>query len=348
MTINLKGIFCVLLFISITPAWANPLFEEDSVLNIVLNAPLSQAYAQKNAQDRLWMNGNITFLAEDDSKQTLDISIRTRGVFRRKNCKLPPLSLNFKKKQTKGSIFSGQDKLKLVSPCNNRKTDQQNLILEYLAYKAFSQLTDYALKTRMVRVSYIDSDSRRKPLTHYAFLIEHENDLAERFDSVPIHLPKISSRQLEQYHTGLVEVFQLMIANTDYSTIRGPEGKDCCHNIELIAKPNSDINFYPIPYDFDASGLVNAEYAAPSENLRIKTVRKRLFTGRCKPDEVWSQAIDKFKNKKDSILVLFEKSNELSSKSKTQTLTYLGKFFSLIENPNRINNEIIKRCRGKK
>ena len=298
MAMKLKGIFCVLLFISITQASANPLFEEDSVINVVLNAPLSQAYAQKNAQDRLWMNGSITFLAAGTSKQKLDISIRTRGIFRRANCKLPPLHLNFKRKQTKNTIFAGQDKLKLVSPCSNRESAQQNLILEYLAYKAFSQLTDYALQTRMVRVSYIDSDNKRKPWTHYAFLIENENDLAERFDSVPIHLPKINSRQLEQDHTGLVEVFQLMIANTDYSTIRGPEGRDCCHNIELIAKRNTDTNFYPIPYDFDASGLVNAKYATPSEKLSIKKVRTRLFTGRCKPDEVWTKAIDKFHNNK--------------------------------------------------
>ena len=348
MTIKLKGLFSLILFISISSASAKPLFEDDSAINIVLNAPLNQAYAQKNAQDRLWMNGNITFLTEDDTKQKLDVSIRTRGVFRRKNCKLPPLSLNFKKKQTKGTVFAKQDKLKLVSPCTNRESDQQNLILEYLAYKAFSQLTEYALKTRLVRVSYIDSDNKRKPWTHYAFLIEHENDLAKRLDSVPIHKPKINSKQLEQNHTGLVEIFQLMIANTDYSTIRGPEGKDCCHNIELIAKPNTSINFYPVPYDFDASGLVNAKYATPSEKLKIKTVRKRLFTGRCKPEEIWMNSIEQFKNKKESIFTLFENSSELSPKSKSLTLAYLNKFYNIIENPERINKEIIQRCRGKK
>ena len=222
MAIKIKWIFFVLLLISSAQASANPLFEEDSVLNIVLNAPLNQTYVQRKAKDRLWMQGNLSYLANDASKQKLDISIRTRGIFRREHCKLPPLSLNFRKKQTKNTLFSGQDKLKLVSPCSANKNDQQNLILEYLAYRTLSQVTDYALDTRLVRISYIDSDNKRKPWTHYAFLIEHENDLAKRLDSVPIHAPKISSKQLEQNHTGLVEMFQLMIANTDYSTIRGP------------------------------------------------------------------------------------------------------------------------------
>ena len=347
MAIKIKWIFFVLLLISSAQASANPLFEEDSVLNIVLNAPLNQTYVQRKAKDRLWMQGNLSYLANDASKQKLDISIRTRGIFRREHCKLPPLSLNFRKKQTKNTLFSGQDKLKLVSPCSANKNDQQNLILEYLAYRTLSQVTDYALDTRLVRISYIDSDNKRKPWTHYAFLIEHENDLAKRLDSVPIHAPKISSKQLEQNHTGLVEMFQLMIANTDYSTIRGPEGKDCCHNIELISKADSN-NIIPVPYDFDASGLVNAKYAEPNENLNIRNVRKRLFTGLCKPEDVWANAIEKFTSKKSSILALFENSNELSEKNKEQTLAYLEKFYTLIGNPKRVNNEILKRCRGKK
>ena len=348
MAIKIKRIFFALLLISSTQASSNPLFEEDSVLNIVLNAPLSQVYAQKKAKDRLWMQGSISYLANDASKQKLDISIRTRGIFRRENCKLPPLSLNFRTKQTKKTFFSGQDKLKLVSPCSAKKNAQQNLIQEYLAYKALSQVTDYALDTRLIRISYIDSDNKRKPWTHYAFLIEHENDLAKRLDSVPIHVPKISSKQLELNHTGLLEIFQLMIANTDYSTIRGPEGKDCCHNIELIAKAGSNNNIIPVPYDFDASGLVNAIYAAPSENLNIRNVRTRLFTGRCKPEGVWINAIEKFKSKKSSILALFENASELSAKNKKLSLAYLEKFYTLIENPKRVNNEILKRCRGKK
>ena len=50
------------------------------------------------------------------------LRVRTRGIWRLKNCDFPPIRLNFAGKETKNTVFDGVDKPKLVNYC--RDTDQ--------------------------------------------------------------------------------------------------------------------------------------------------------------------------------------------------------------------------------
>ena len=350
MKLNLQKIAFIALALSIcqNPIQAQELFKDDSVLNIVLTAPLKQVYRESNKEVRLWMPSHLAYTENDGQTKRIDLAVRTRGVFRRANCKLPPLGLNFKKSEVKDSVFKGQDKLKLVAPCDKTNRSQQQVVLEYLAYKSFEQLTENSLKTRLVRISYIDSDGKLKPWTHLGFIIEHEQKFAKRLDLKPVHVEKIHSSKLDLKATALVELFQLLVANNDYSTIRGPSGKDCCHNIELLAKEGATNNYIPVPYDFDATGLVNARYAMPPESVPIKSVRKRYFTGRCKAVENWTYAIDRMQTERNNILNLFANSKELEPSFKQRNTKFIKEFFTLLDTPNRVDREILGRCRGKK
>lgn len=346
----IQGITFVLfvIFVNWQSLDASPLFDDQEILNAVLTAPLTQAYREKKQQKRLWHQGQWAYTDKDGSTQRLDIAIRTRGISRRRNCSLPPLQLNFKKKQTKSTLFDGQDKVKLVSPCKNRNREQQELILEYLAYKSLEVLTDKAFKTRLLRLSYVDSEKRKKPWTHLTFVIESEKNLAKRLNFDMVHVPKINSSELDPDHSALIELFQLMIANNDYSMIRGPANKNCCHNMELLKPKNTDLGIYPIPYDFDSNGLVNPEYAAPPEKLPIKDVRQRYFRGRCKPVEYWHKNISHIKSRQNEIMSIFQNSTELNSRYKSKTIRYLQKYFDILNDPKRIERDIIGRCLGKK
>lgn len=323
-----------------------PLFADDSVVNSVLSAPLTQVYGQKNDDVRLYMPATLSFLAPDGSKQRLDLSLKTRGVFRRANCRLPPLLLNFKKKLVADTLFEKQDKLKLVSPCAPSTNNQQRLVLEYLAYKAFEKVTDKSLKTRLLRMSYIDSDNKKKPWTHLTFVIEDEGDLARRHDLKTIHLPKVEAHQLNSSQAALVELFQLMIGNTDFSMTRVPGGKDCCHNMQILGHKGATGEFLPVPYDFDSAGLIDADYAAPSAKLPIKDVKKRLFRGLCRSDDVMNEAIDRFIQARPGIMALFADSEHLSDRYRKKSLKYLEQFFSILDDPERVQSQITGRCRG--
>lgn len=341
----LHGICMFILMLSSNIVTAeNALFQDDTTLNVVLTAPLTQAYNEKNKNNRLWMQGQLAYTQSDGSTKRHNVLIRTRGIFRRKNCTLPPLQLNFKKKELKGSLFDGQDKLKLVAPCNHSSKSQQLLILEYLAYQTLQILTPDSLKTKLVRISYIDSDNKKKTWTHLAFLIEHEKDMAKRLDLKPVHVPKIHNSALNLEKTALVEIFQYLIANNDYSFIRGPEGRDCCHNMELISKIGALENITPVPYDFDASGLVDADYAVPPEILKITSVRTRYFRGRCVPPNIWDKTFSHVTSKRAEIIALYENTNELSDYYKTKTIKYVQDFFEILDNPTRLQREIIGRC----
>jgi len=324
------------------------LFEDDTILKVVLTAPITQTYDQRRDEVRLYFPGQWTYVDNDESIQRLDVSIRTRGIFRRRNCSLPPLRLNFKKSQTKGTLFQGQDKLKLVSPCKRGNSYQQKLILEYLAYRALQTLTDHSYRTRMLRLSYNDSDQKKKSWTHITFLIEDEKNMAKRLGLKALRVPAVQPAQLDLARTAVVELFQLMIANSDFSTLRGPEGSDCCHNVEVLAPKDAETGFIPVPYDFDASGLIDADYAAPPEKLPIKDVRKRYFTGRCKAREHWDYAIELFQSRRGDIVALFANSNELDERIRKKSVKYIEDFYELLDNPKRVEREIIGRCRGKK
>ncbi len=139
-----------------------PLFQDHATLKAVLTAPIVQTYAQRMLDVRLYHPGQWTFTNADGESQRLDVSIRIRGNFRREYCELPPIRLNFKKSQVKGTLFEGQDKLKLVAPCQNGLESQQKLLMEYLAYRTFEILTDYSFGSRLIRLSYVDSDEKKK------------------------------------------------------------------------------------------------------------------------------------------------------------------------------------------
>lgn len=345
----LPSFYCCAIVLASIPniAKSNPLFEDESILKAVLTAPLTQAYNQRKDEVRLYMPGQWTYVGPDGATERLEVSIRTRGKFRRTQCRLPPLRLNFKKSQTKGTLFDGQDKMKLVSPCKAGKTYQQKLILEYLAYQALALVTEYSYRTRLVRLSYNDSDRKKKPWTHLTFVIEDEKDMAKRVGLKALRVPSAEPYQLDLARTAVVEIFQLFVANTDFSTIRGPEGSDCCHNVELLAPKDSDRGYVPVPYDFDASGLVDADYAMPPEKLPIRDVRKRYFMGRCKPREHWDEAIELFRSKRGAITALFAESAELNEKYRKSSVKYIGDFYKVLDDPKRVDREIVGRCRGK-
>ena len=324
-----------------------PLFQDHETLKAVLTAPLSQAYAQRESDVRLYFPGQWAFMNEAGESQRLDVSIRIRGNFRRKHCELPPIRLNFKKSQVKDTLFKGQDKLKLVSPCQHGLESQQKLLLEYLAYRTYEILTDQSFGSRLIRLSYVDSDEKLKPWTDLAFVIEEQSDIAKRLGLDKARVAENRFEELDQPATALYELFQLLISNHDYSILKGPEGSYCCHNSVMYTREESADKRIPIPYDFDMSGFVDANYAAPPSHLPIRLVRTRFYRGLCQPDDVMEDAIAHMLSKKQEILSLYETTPELSRLSRNRTVAYAKKFFAILEDEEKLKVQVLDRCRGR-
>jgi hypothetical protein len=325
----------------------NPLFQDHTVLKAVLTAPIAQTYAQRNSEVRLYHPGQWTYIDENGETQRLDVSIRIRGNFRRQYCELPPLRLNFKKSQVKGTLFKGQDKLKLVAPCQHGLESQQKLLLEYLAYRTLEVLTDNSFGSRLIRLSYVDSDEAIRSWTDFAFVIEDEADIGKRLGLDKANVKENQFHELDRPATALVELFQLLISNHDYSVLKGPEDDYCCHNSVMYTRQEAADKRIAIPYDFDMSGLVNARYAAPPEHLPIRLVRTRYYRGLCQPPEVMDEAIAHVLSKKDEILALFTDTPELSRLSRNRSIGYIENYFAILENEVKLRKQVLDRCRGR-
>lgn len=325
----------------------NPLFRDHSVLKAVLSAPISQAYAQRDSDVRLYFPGQWSYVDENGESQRLDVSIRLRGNFRRAYCELPPLRLNFKKSQVKGTLFDGQDKLKLVSPCRHGLESQQDLLLEYMAYRIFEVLTDYSFGARLIRLSYVDTDDKLKSWTDHAFVIEDEGDIGKRLGLDKANVAENRFEELDQPTTALAELFQLLISNHDYSVLQGPSGEYCCHNSVMYTREEAADKRIPIPYDFDMSGLVNANYAAPPSHLPIRLVRTRYYRGLCQPPEVMDATVAHLMSKKQEIIDLFRNRPELSRLSRNRNVNYVKKFYAILEDEAKFKEQVLDRCRGR-
>ena len=223
---------------------------------------------------------------------------------------------------------------------------QQKVVLEYLAYRTLQILTDTSFSTRLIRLSYVDSEEKKNPWTDLVFVIEDDDDMAERLGLIKLGVVSNRFDQLDRPATALAELFLLLIANNDFSMLEGPEGEPCCHNTEILAPEDDADTRIPVPFDFDLSGLVNAKYAARPSHLPIRFVRTRYFRGLCHPPGILEEASERVQLKRDEILQLYAETELLEARSKTSTLRYVEAFFELLDDDERVQKEIVGRCRG--
>jgi hypothetical protein len=252
--------------------------------------------------------------------------------------------LNLKTKTTKGTLFDGQDKLKLVVPCKlGQDYWEQYVLMEYMAYRTLNVLTDISFRVRLARVTFVDTSGEDEPFTRYAFVIEDDAILALRNNARKIEWSagQLDPRLLEPRQAILVDVFQYMIGNTDWS---GAE----MHNMELVTTFENVP--YTVPFDFDFSGLVNTRYSTPDPSLPIDRVRQRHFRGFC-PDQVnrsqaqYDEIYALFLEKKDEIYETWRNLEGLEEGRLKDTLEYFDDFYEIIGEQRLIEARMIRNCR---
>ena len=303
-------------------------------LKVQLHIPRAMVLKAKRDEDEL--SGQL-ILADGTS---LQVGVSPRGKSRLEHCSFPPLWLNFKKKAVAGTLFEKQNKLKLVTHCSNRLASREYLATEMLAYRLLNILTDYSFRVRALEISYVDTQGK-KPESRFGFLIEHKKRLAKRLGLEVLDTPGIKLADLDAGYAGLIGVFSYMIGFTDFSMRRGPEG-NCCHNAVPLSAP---IGVLPVPYDFDASGLVNPPYAAPAPNLRIRRLTQRLYRGYCEHNALLPALAEEFGKKKPELLALVENFDDIPGLRREKTLKFLARFYEDIGSERSRQSKLIKRCR---
>jgi hypothetical protein len=335
--------FIVILFhagVAIADDAPDPLFLENEILDVTITAPFATLVRERPTED--YLPGRFRYAEADGSIRDFDLEIRTRGHFRHANCDFPPVRLNFKKSQTRATLFDNQDKLKLVVHCDDSVRYEQTILREYLAYRILNELTDMSFRVRLLRVSYVDIDGRWDQKVRFAFLIEHVSRLADRIDRKDLAVSGTTVDSIQSDLLNLTSIFEFFIGNTDFSPIAGAPGNDCCHNYVLFGNDADPI--VAIPYDFDQSGFVNAPYAHPNQRFRLRSVRQRLYRGRCVNNEHVEASLQEFRDNRATIYALIETQEGLHSRTRKSLVGYADGFYKLIDDPKNVERKIIGAC----
>ncbi len=320
-----------------------PLFTSDSTLAITIEGPITTV--MRNRDETEEYPAALKFTDADGTEHRLDIKLRVRGKFRRKReiCNFAPLRVNFQKKQVGGTVFAGQDKIKLVTDCKKgSKKFQQVLLKEYLTYKLLNLMSDQSMGARLLRVTYIDTDKKGKSHDSYAFFIEEKKHIAERLGMELIKIERTKYSALDPARSNFINIFQYLIGNTDFSLIAGPDETDCCHNAVIYQKDTDP--YISIPYDFDHAGIVDAPYAEPNPKFKISSVKRRLYRGRCANNAHLDSTMQQFLAKRDEITQLIEGLEGFDARSIKTMLAYVDGFYKDISDPKSVQKKFIKKC----
>src|SRR3989442_9467249 len=287
LSIVFLPLFCASLSAQTT---ASHLFLEHEPLNLTLETDL-HALRGDRGKERKAHPGTLRYGIGSDTG-TIAVKLRTRGIFRLKTCGFPPIRLDLPSHKVEGTPFAGQDRLKLVTHCQRDRLSERNLLREYALYRVFNAVTDTSFRVRLAHMTYVDS-ARHDTVTRYGFLIESDTALAQRIGADLVSANNVYDPMTDPAYMTLVAVFQYLIGNLDWSVCHR-------HNIAIFQTIPQPRPLLAVPYDFDFSGAVNASYASPPEQIKIRSVRQRVYRGFCQPDSVLAGALARFRAAKDS------------------------------------------------
>ena len=331
-------------FVSIDCSAGYPLFEDQKMLDVIIEMPMKTII--NDAEDRPEVPGVLRYTVAG-SEVAIDFTMSTRGNSRLKYCSFPPLKLNLKKKQVKGTLFEGQNKLKIVTQCKSSKVFKRYLVQEYGIYHGFNVLTDNSIRARALSVTFRDSEGQRDDDVQSAFFLESDKEVAKRLSMEPIKSPTIDPAQLDSRHASVFTLYQYLIANTDWSMLQGPGNKSCCHNGKVIITPGTTNGWIVLPYDFDQAGLIHTSYSTTADGLGIRSVRQRVFRGRCSNLEHLDESIAKFNELRPQIEEALNPP-PLDKRSRKKALKYIDDFYEIVNDPKKRKKKIEDDCLGTK
>jgi len=312
-------------------------FEYPFPMDITLTADLKAFQKNKNKDEYQDVHFHYQFNDSVSIEHTL--RMKARGQFRKSHCTYAPFWLNIRKADVVNENLQEVKKFKVVTQCKGGKDYSDYVLKEYLAYKIYNLLSPLSFRVRLTRMKYVDTGRKNKVKESWGFIIEPEEMMADRNDAIVVKNDEISMHFMRPGELDLAALFQYMVGNPDYSIV----GR---HNMKILGRPGFGTEGYtPVPYDFDYTGIVNAVYALPGENLGVSSVRERYYLGPCREDQDFQVAIDHIKAHREEIMDLVSDFPYLHDKHKKEMIGYLESYFSSASQANFITKNLKSTCR---
>ncbi|MFD3000558.1 hypothetical protein ACFS7Z_09320 [Pontibacter toksunensis] len=310
----------------------NPLFKSEEPLLFSITMEM-RTVLKDRGEERAYHPAVISYKGKDGTAVSENLKIMVRGNRRRDPtvCGFPPLMLNFSRSTVGKTVFGKVNKLKLVTHCNG----EEYLLREYLVYKLYNIMTDMSFRARLCKVEYVDLEGKRKTETKYGFLLEDDDDMAKRNKGHIVQKELVLRMDgTDELAMARVAMFQYMIGNTDWSV-------PFRHNIKLVSLDSLN-SPYPVPYDFDYSGIVSTPYAVPPPELGITSVRQRLFRGYAFPESTYRAVVSAFNAHKMAFYDVYLQSTLIDQRYRKQTIKFLDGFYETINDPKSFKKEIVR------
>jgi hypothetical protein len=305
------------------------LFGSEEILNVNMYLDLA-SFSKKPAKNDSF-DGSMTIYINETDSVNREVTIKYHGISRYEICSFPPMQINFKKPLYSDSLKI--KKLKLVTHCQAGNVNDEYVVREYLVYKLYNTLTDTSFRVRLLKVNYIDSKGNKKTIRKYGIFIEPVEFLAKRTNSLPVKSTSLKQSHIIPFVMDRVAIFNYMVTNWDWSV----PGQ---HNVDVI-KPlsyNPEGLGIAVPYDFDLTGVVNADYAIPPPDLGIENIRQPIFSGICRTREVYTEDLKRFLDAKAKIYSTVNDFPHLNQRAKKDISNFLNLFFDQLDKPKKLDN----------
>jgi hypothetical protein len=316
------------------PLGAQRLFRDSTALEVTIVTDLRALVRERDSTRLRPHAASITYREPGGATKSLP----ARGHFRRqaRNCAFPPIRVDFARKDVQGTVFQGNNQLKLTTNCRPGNADYEQYVLaEYALYRGYQAVSPKHFRTRLARVTYHDSAGATPDVQSWAFFIEADDEVAKEFGAKLMPTRGALFADLHPEQLAITSLYEYMIANTDWS-ISG------LHNVSLMRDTTGSI--HPVAYDFDWSGAVNTRYSFPDSRLGIRSVTDRLYRGPCLTAADWEPVFARFVAARPRIESVYASLAQLAPQRKKDALEFFEEFYRTIRDPRRVKSALIDSC----
>jgi hypothetical protein len=288
------------------------------ILEVDIELNLNKLLSDRKSDESF--NAVFSFTDLKGEKQSWKTKVEIRGKYRRMRCEeMPPLRLNFKKRDLEQAGLAKFDDLKLVTQCVGDQNEAEQLLhKEYLAYKIYNKITDSSFRVQLVKINFTDTETKESSL-QYGFLIEDTAQLRARLNAEKYENDfGIVKEQLDETSYGNMALFQYMIGNADWSVLQS------CRNVKVASKGDKLIQ---IPYDFDFSEMVNAGYAKTALSYNSRLMNAQMVTEPNRAINSFTDSIELFKQKKPVIIQLVKDSKLIKKSDRKKIIDLINRFY---------------------
>lgn len=313
-----------------------PLFASDEMIEMDIRADLHELLNDRDEEGKRHA-GMLKYTTHSGDCDSFPVMLETRGNFRKRpeNCDFPPLMLRMEEDEVEGTLFRGQDRLKLATHCRTNREVFKSLVLkEYLIYRWYNALTPCSYRVRLARIRYFDRQSGELYAESNGFILERTRDMAARLGGEPVDFAGIHPMRLSHQHYTLLALFEYLIMNNDWAV-------EVLHNVKLVSR-GSGYPLIPVGYDFDWSGLIDAPYREVSNHEMEEGDLK--YKGLCGEKEVLWQVINHYLGRKEELYRLVEQCGHLKREDAVRMTERLDEFFALLNNHRQVRRVLGGSC----